>query len=82
MSEEIRHQDLASIIKGTHAELRLKILKLPEQDGCSENEKLEDDVWLKHADDVMSADQTSYSKAMNDLVTTFYQFVSLSPTLH
>ena len=75
MSEEVCQQDLANVIKGTHAELRLKVQKViecpKEMSDCSNEmsdiERVEDDIWTKHAEHVMSSDQRSYAKAMGTL---------------
>lgn len=63
-----KHKDLADVIKGTHAELRLKVQMVHrESNSSSEIEKIEDDIWTKHAQDVMSSDEKSYANAMGTL---------------
>ena len=49
MSGDICQQDLAKIIKGTHAGLRMEILQLSARDevGEVEKERLEDDIWSR-----------------------------------
>ena len=69
-----KQQDLANVIKGTHAELRLKVQKvLKESTSSSEIEKIEDDIWTKHAHDVMSSDQKSYANAMGTLAREIWE---------
>ena len=69
-----KQQDLANVIKGTHAELRLKVQKvLKESTSSSEIEKIEDDIWTKHAHDVMSSDQKSYAHAMGTLAREIWE---------
>ena len=73
MSESVCQQDLANVIKGTHADLRLKVLKNSEKCGNSENGKTEDDVWAEHVEAVMLSTQKSYAKAMNDLAKRVWE---------
>ena len=73
MSEEICQQDLANVIKGTHAELRLKVQKVVEQNELSDIERVEDDIWAQHAENVMSSDQKSYAKAMGTLANDVWE---------
>jgi 25S rRNA (adenine2142-N1)-methyltransferase len=73
-SSSQKQQELANVIKGTHAELRLKVQKvLKESPSSFEIEKIEDDIWAKHAQDVMSSDQKSYASAMGTLAREIWE---------
>ena len=73
MDGEICQLDLANIIKGTHAELRLKVQKIVSETPTNELESRLNDVWNNHADIVMSSNQKSYANAMGTLARQVWE---------
>jgi hypothetical protein len=73
MQEEICQQDLANIIKGTHAYLRLKVQKIVSEVPSSEIESKLIDTWNEHAKIVMSSTQKSYASAMGTLARQVWE---------
>ena len=73
MDGEICQQGLAKIIKGTHAELRLKVQKIVSEAAPNELESRLNDVWNEHADIVMSSNQKSYADAMGTLARQVWE---------
>ena len=73
MDEVICQQELANIIKGTHAELRLKVQKIASEVPTNELESRVNDIWNEHAQVLMSSNQKSYANAMGTLARQVWE---------